>query len=48
MNKNKGNNVEEMKVLVNSAYDCLTSLSTNLSNAGLVPGGLYHWAIYRL
>ena len=37
----KSDNVDEMKVLltrVNSAYDCLTSLCSNLSNADLVPG----------
>ena len=37
----KSYNIDEMKVLVtrvNSAYDCLTSLCSNLSNADLVPG----------
>ena len=36
----KSDNVDEMKVLVtrfNSAYDCLTSLCSNLSNVDLVP-----------
>ena len=37
----KSDNVDEMKVLVtrvNSVYDCLTALCSNLSNADLVLG----------
>ena len=37
----KNDNVDEMKVLVtrvNSAYDCLKFLCSNLTNADLVPG----------
>ena len=41
----KSDNVEEMKVLVtraNSAYDCLTSLCSNLSIADLSSRHLYY------